>query len=76
MTTTTTMRGGGSGGGGGDGGGDDGRRRRRRRLRSERGARGVGVGRAFCPWVVLMCLFSRWWPRMHAFQGMTGRTNS
>ena len=52
--TTTTMRGGGSGGGG-DGGGDDGRRRR---LRSERGARGVGVGRAFCPWVVLMCLFS------------------
>ena len=54
--TTTTMRGGGSGGGG-DGGGDDGRRRRRR-LRSERGARGVGVGRAFCPWVVLMCLFS------------------
>ena len=53
--TTTTMRGGGSGGGG-DGGGDDGRRRR---LRSERGARGVGVGRAFCPWVVLMCLFSR-----------------
>jgi len=50
--TTTTMRDG--GGGGGDDGDDDGRRR----LRSERGARGVGVGRAFCPWVLLMCLFS------------------